>query len=179
MRRAVIITAVLLSIPAILPAQQPSNPQLDSARTLLSKYRDPMVALHDGYLSTVACMSFSNGAMGVHLLNMSNIGPTVDIAKPQVLIYEPVGTDLRLVAAEWFGPLATGVTEAPVLFGEKFDGPMDGHPPIMPPELRHYDLHVWLYKANRLGTFALVNPGVKCGGYKLTHAESHPANRMP
>ena len=180
LRRAVVLTATLiLAAPGTLPAQQAANPGLDSARALLSKYRDPMAAVHDGYLSSMVCMSFSNGAMGVHFLNASTIGPTVDPARPQVLIYEPVGNDLQLVAAEWFVPLATGVTAAPVLFGEKFDGPMDGHAPIMPPDLRHYDLHVWLFKANPLGTFSLVNPDVKCTGYRFGHAESTPATRVP
>lgn len=178
--RAVLLAATLIvAAPAAVPAQQAvTNPGLDSARTLLTKYRDPMAAVHDGFLSSMICMSFTNGAMGVHLINASNVGPTVDIAKPQVLIYEPVGNDLRLVAAEWFVPLATGVTAAPVLFGEKFDGPMDGHAPIMPASLRHYDLHVWLFKTNPLGMFSPVNPDVKCTGYKFGHAEATAATRQ-
>ena len=36
--------------------------------------------------------------------NMGNVGPKLDPAKPQVLIYEPTGDTLRLVAAEWFMP---------------------------------------------------------------------------
>ena len=40
--------------------------------------------------------------MGVHFLNLQLIGPTLDPTKPQVLIHEPDGDNLRLVAAEWF-----------------------------------------------------------------------------
>jgi len=102
--------------------------------------------------------------MGVHFINMQTIGPKPDAARPQVLIYDPVGDSLRLAAAEWFVPLATGVTEPPVLFGETFDGPMDGHHPVMPHELRHYDLHVWLFKPNPRGMFFAVNPDLRCTG---------------
>ena len=48
-------------------------------------------------------------------------------------------------------PLATGVKERPQLFGRPFDGPMEGHHPLMPRDLHHYDLHVWLWKDNPAG----------------------------
>lgn len=169
-----------LAAPAVAGAQQ-SSAGLDSARALLARYRDPMLAVHDGYLSTVACVAFKEGAMGVHFINPQTIGPTPDPARPQVLIYEPAGPggdSLRLVAAEWFVPLATGVTAAPVLFGETFDGPMDGHHPVMPHELRHYDLHVWLFKPNPRGTFGTVNPDVTCTGHPfLLMGELEPSIR--
>lgn len=85
------------------------------------------------------------------------------------LRYEPVGDTLRLVAAEWFVPLATGVKERPTLFGQPFDGSMEGHHPLMPLALHHYDLHVWLFKDNPAGLFSPTNPDVKCPkqGYSL------------
>src|SRR5207237_5614173 len=94
------------SIPALSPA-------LAATRKALDRYRDPIVAVHDGYFSTLGCIEYStagghgdmeykSGGMGVHFLNPAFIGPTLDSLKPQVLIYEPVGDKLRLVAAEWF-----------------------------------------------------------------------------
>ena len=41
-------------------------------------------------------------------------------------------------------------------------GPMDGHEPIMPTSLRHYDLHVWLWKDNPRGMFTSTNAALKC-----------------
>ena len=175
--RAGFFAALALGAPAVAPAQG-QTAALDSARALLARYRDPMTAVHDGYLSTVACVAFKEGAMGVHFINTQTIGPTPDPARPQVLIYEPVRDSLRLVAAEWFVPLATGVTAAPVLFGETFDGPMDGHHPVMPHDLRHYDLHVWLFKSNPRGVFGTINPDVKCTGHPfLVMAELEPSVR--
>ncbi len=41
----------------------------------------------------------------------------------------------------------------------------DGTSSLLPMELTHYDLHVWLYKPNSLGTFAPTNPSVTCAGH--------------
>ena len=159
------------------------SPELVSARTALEKYNDPFTAVRDGYFSTVACIDFPHGgqdgpvtykpgAMGVHFLNTSNIGPQLDPAKPQVLIYEPVAGKLKLVAAEWFMPVQVAGGKAPTIFGQTLNGPMDGHEPIMPKELKHYDLHVWLWKDNPQGVFESTNAAVKCDPKApYTHAE--------
>jgi hypothetical protein len=108
--------------------------------------------------------------MGVHFLNPALMGPEVDPLRPQVLLYEMKGDKLQLTAAEWFVPLATGVKERPRLFGQPFDGPMEGHHPLQPAMMHHYDLHVWLWKTNPAGMFSPTNPDVKCPttGYSLT-----------
>ena len=154
-------------------AQRPTLPAgLDSVRAALDKYQDVFVAVRDGYLSTIGCVDFATpgkagetpyaaGAMGVHLLNGAAIGAPLDLKRPQVLIYEPHGDTLRLVAAEWFVP-AQAAPQRPQLFGHPFDGPMEGHQPVMPAELVHYDLHVWLWRTNPTGVFSPTNPAVRC-----------------
>jgi hypothetical protein len=149
------------------------TPQLQRIRTALDRYQDPVVAVREGYLSTLGCidfpaggmehgaMQYPPGAMGVHFINMGNVGPTLDSLKPQVLMYEPVGDRLQLVAAEWFVP-AQLVKSPPTMFGQQLQGPMEGHAPIMPAELHHYDLHVWLWKSNPKGVFTPTNSTVKC-----------------
>lgn len=177
----VLATIAALASPSLAGAQAAApalSPELQGVRANLEKYQDPMVAVADGYLSTVACIDFPKpfsegplqvaaGGMGVHLLNMSTIGPTLDPAKPQVLIYEPQGDKLVLVAAEWFMPMQVAGSTHPAIFGQPMNGPMEGHPPIMPAELHHYDLHVWLWKENPAGVFSPTNPAVSCptGGY--------------
>jgi hypothetical protein len=149
------------------------SPDLQAARTALAKYADPFAAVRDGYFSTLACMDFPTGikdgsvdyppgAMGVHLLNPANIGPKLDPTKPQVLIYEPVGDKLVLAGAEWFVPVQAAGGVVPTIFGQTLAGPMDGHEPIMPASLRHYDLHVWLWKDNPRGIFTSTNSALKC-----------------
>ena len=161
-------------------------PELEKLKAAFEKYQDPYVAVRDGYFSTVECVEYPKpavhgrvpypaGGMGVHFLNPALIGPAVDITKPQILIYEPAGPGkLRLVAVEWLVPLATGVKERPHLLGRPFDGPMEGHEPLIPKDFHHYDLHVWLWKANPAGLYSPTNPNVKCKGYPFTLKEEAP-----
>lgn len=180
------LAGIVLVSSVQLRAQSPAvpavPPELEQVRSALDKYQDPVVAVHDGYFSTVACVTFPEGGaegevpypaggMGVHFLNVGLIGPTVDPMRPQVLIYEPRGDELKLVAAEWFVPLATNVEERPQLFGQAFDGPMEGHHPLMPQLLHHYDLHVWLWKENPEGLFSPTNPDLQCPQGPYTFAE--------
>jgi hypothetical protein len=79
-----------------------------------------------------------------------------------VLIYEPVGNRLKLAAAEWFMPMQLAPNGPPSILGKSLEGPMEGHQPILPAELYHYDLHVWLWKQNPYGTFSPTNPNLKC-----------------
>jgi hypothetical protein len=187
---AAIIT--LMAIPGSTLAAQsragslPSlSPELEQVRVALDKYQDPILAVHDGYFSTLGCVEYPDGGregtmqylpggMGVHFLNLQLIGPTLDPAKPQVLIYEPDGEKLRLVAAEWFVPVQAAGATRPAIFGKDLEGPMEGHHPLMPTGMHHYDLHVWLWKTNPAGTFSATNPALKCpkGGYSF--AESAP-----
>ena len=137
----VVALSTLVAVrPVVGQAKPEEAPDLSAVRSALEKYKDPYVAIHDGYFSTLGCIeigrpggrragSLQAGWHGVHFLNTSHIGPVPDPAKPQVLIYEPDGNKLRLVAAEWFIPLATGVKEHPTLWNHPFDGPMTGHPP--------------------------------------------------
>jgi hypothetical protein len=137
----------------------------------MAKYEDPYVAVRDLYLSTVGCvhydgstmeghLNYPKGAMGVHFVNLMVQGPP-DPSKPNVLVYEPqAGGKLKLVAVEWLVPLAA-VKERPTLLGQPFQGPMEGHEPLIPRDFLHYDLHAWLVD-NPNGMFSPTNPNVNC-----------------
>ncbi len=71
-------------------------------------------------------------------------------------------------------PLATGVTERPVIFGRPMEGPMEGHYPLMPSSMHHYDLHVWLWKPNPAGVFSPTNPALECPATGYTFREEAP-----
>ena len=168
------IVASMFVAPITSEGQAALAPDLAAAKAALAKYSDPLVAVRDGYFSTVACVDFPHGAkdgpveyppgaMGVHFLNPGNIGPALDPAKPQILLYEKVGDKLVLTGAEWFMPVQLAGGKAPSVFGQTLIGPMDGHEPIMPAALRHYDLHVWFWKDNPKGMFTSTNANVKCG----------------
>ena len=181
-RALVVALASLAAVPAPVVAEEPSAAELDAIREALAKYKDPYVAVRDLYLSTVGCvhydgmkmpghMEYPKGGMGIHFVNLTVQGP-LDPKKPNVLIYEPVGDKLELVAAEWLVPV-TVAKERPVLFGQPFQGPMEGHEPLIPQEFVHYDLHAWLFKDNPNGMFSPTNPDVTCEGYDFSLLE-HP-----
>ena len=168
-------------------AEDPSQAELDEIREALSKYKDPYVAVRDLYLSTVACvhydgtemaghMHYPKGAMGIHFVNLTVQGP-LDPKKPNVLIYEPKDGKLELVAVEWIVPLEVA-KERPSILGQPFQGPMEGHEPLIRAGFHHYDLHAWLFKENPLGMFAPTNPNVSCADYEFALLEK-PTKLMP
>ena len=191
-RRHILGLVLLVGIGCVLMftssgrAQGPAlPPELERVRAALEKYQDPYVAVRDGYFSTVGCVHYPQpggagrvpyvaGGMGIHFLNPQLVGPVPDPMRPAILLYEPDGNKLRLIGAEWFVPLATGVKERPSVFGRPFDGPMEGHEPLLPKGLHHYDLHVWLWKENPAGLFSPTNPRVTCAGYGHSLAEEAP-----
>jgi hypothetical protein len=73
---------------------------------------------------------------------------------------------MKLLGVEYFQgigapdtPIPDPAPPAAVIFGRPLDGPMEAHEPGQPP---HYDLHVWIWKANPSGIFAPFNPKVSC-----------------
>src|SRR5258708_26057820 len=125
------LRVVLFGLFLSLPLAAQATPNLDVVRAALAKYENPVAALGDGYLSTLVCMQFPGtsdpghmamqaGGMGVHFLNAGLIRPTVDSTKPQALIYEPVGDNLKLAAAECIAP-AEASALLPTLFGHVLD----------------------------------------------------------
>ena len=186
--RALIAGLLVLSFaPPQARAQLPSlPPELELLRASLEKYKDPYVAVRDGYFSTLGCVEYPKpggpgrvpypaGVMGIHFLNPALVGPIPDPKRPALLLYEPDARGkLTLVGVEWFVPLATGIKERPHLFGRPFDGPMEGHEPLLPQGLHHYDLHAWLWRENPAGLFSPTNPALKCSGYTYTLIEDAP-----
>jgi len=169
-------------------AQEPYKAEIDALRKAMEKYQDYKVAVRDLYLSTVGCvhyagektahhMDYPKGAMGIHFVNVTIQGPP-DPMKPNVLIYEPVGKELKLVAVEWLVPLTPDLKQRPSLFGQSFMGPMEGHEPLIPKDYVHYDLHAWLFKNNPLGMFAPTNPDASCKDYDFALLEM-PTRMMP
>jgi len=197
--RVIALTLLFVGAPSVSQAQpkQQGKPAgggnaaaIAAVKAALDKYKDPIVAVRDGYFSTVGCidfpaggsehgsMEYKPGAMGVHFLNPGLIGPKLDSTKPQVLLYEPVGDKLVLTGAEWFVPTAVSKTP-PTILGHELMGPMEGHAPIIPAELHHWDLHVWLYKDNPNGMFSPTNSAVKCPKGVYTFADAPPKMVKP
>lgn len=136
-------------------------------RQATQRFQDVNAAIGAGYASTGSCVSGPNeGAMGVHYVNEALIADgALDVQQPEVLVYEPHGGQLRLVAVEFF------------VDAEQWDAANEG-PPVLggqhfhyigaPNRLRapaYYELHVWAWKRNSHGSFSDWNPRVSCAQY--------------
>ncbi|MPY81030.1 MAG: hypothetical protein GEV04_21880 [Actinophytocola sp.] len=155
---------VTAAVPFAAHADSSANKDLAAARAATAKYHDEAVALADGYLRDDFCTEGPDGVMGYHYVNPALLEAPMDVRTPPILIYQPRSDGSRkLVAVAYFQvdadqDLSTD-DDRPSLFGQGFDGPMDGHGPDMP---RHYDLHAWVWQHNPDGKFAQFNPAGSC-----------------
>jgi hypothetical protein len=122
-------------------------------------YQDVAVAEAAGYASSIGTLGcFQNpeqGGMGVHYINGALMDATVDITKPEALVYEmdATGQSTGLVAHEYIVPIEAWTSkQAPMLFGMKFH---------QHPTLPLWVLHTWLWKDNPAGVFEDWNPAVR------------------
>src|SRR3546814_19926782 len=74
-------------------------PELEALRDQLAQYKDPVAAVRDGYLSTLGCVHYASGAIGVHFLNPALISPALDTGKPQILLFQPACAKLAMTPA--------------------------------------------------------------------------------
>jgi hypothetical protein len=97
--------------------------------------------------------------MGTHYINPARLmDPAVNILEPEILLYVESGNGVKLLGVEYWFSIGAPDTlvpnpapPSPIIFGRPLDGPMEQHEPNQPP---HYDLHVWLWKANPSSIFA-------------------------
>lgn len=126
------------------------------------------------------------GAMGFHWLDPDNLTTSLDVTKPQVLVYAPDRRGgLHLVALEyvifqeaWF---ADHGDTTPMMFGQMFMKTGDRVRPEIPNRYEippFWSLHVWLWKFNPSGLFAPFNPRVSCDpGHDRARDDGHRGQR--
>ena len=141
------------------------GPAADAVRQATERFKDVNNAIAAGYVQFQGCVSGpEKGAMGVHYSNFSLFDGVIDVANPEVLVYEPKDGRLQLVAAEYVVPAEAwdpthDPFDKPNLMGQLFHfapGPNRYGP------IPFYELHVWAWKNNPSGTFADWNPNVSC-----------------
>jgi hypothetical protein len=144
---------------------------LATVRDAIERFRDVNVAMAAGYAQFQGCVSGPlEGAMGVHFAKGAHFDGTVDVMKPEVLVYEPRNGRLHLVAAEYIVPAefwdpVHADDDKPHLMGQLFH--------YAPSPNRYgggpfYELHVWAMKENPRGAFADWNPNVSCADWDPT-----------
>ncbi|MGV3710884.1 MAG: hypothetical protein ACO1Q7_18825 [Gemmatimonas sp.] len=128
-------------------------------RAATAPYHDLKAAQAAGYPATVpACVADSTmGGMGRHYFDRTIYDDTLDIARPEMLIYAPgrAGAPDQLVAVEYVIPfrLLPATARPPRLFGQE----LRRHE-----EFKYWYLHVWAWRKNSAGLFADWDPSIAC-----------------
>jgi len=136
---------------------EPYQKELSLLRSATQEFTAVSAALAAGYtVQLTGCMSDAAlGGMGFHIGNPDRTDGTVDLAKPEVLLYQPTADGARvLVAVEYIVPFtAWKAANPPELMGQTFR---------RNEEFGVWALHVWLYRENPTGIFSDWNPRVTC-----------------
>jgi hypothetical protein len=160
------ICALALAALAI-GCDSPNDPPdpIEELREATEPFKQVSAALAAGYAPAGPCVATPAGAMGIHYTNPSLLDAIVDPRRPEVLLYAPtagggrelIGAEFVVAADAW----DASNTALPALAGQSFD---DHRAPAARHGLpfAHYDLHVWVWKANPAGMFAPFNSTVSC-----------------
>ena len=124
------------------------NPLADHVRAANNRFNDVATAIAEGYAPIPCASGVEGGAMGIHYVNGEYLKDgTIDLKRPEAAMYEPMADGkLALIAVEYItfkGPASLeghlfSFTGAPNRYG------LDPF----------YELHVWAWKKNPMGTFA-------------------------
>jgi hypothetical protein len=117
-----------------------------------------------GYGPAFGCVSGpDHGAMGIHYVNGALVGDgKIDLAYPEALIYEPVGSKRKLVGVEYIVDAATWMknnSAPPSLDGQDFQFVAAPNRFQLPD---FFELHVWAWRDNPNGAFVDWNNKVTC-----------------
>ena len=126
------------------------------ARAATAKFRNPEAAVSAGYPATAHCVENQpTGGMGLHFGNPALQDTTLDVEKPEILVYEKMGDgSLRLNGVEYVVPIAQWTSaQPPTLMGQPFKR-ANG--------LGIWYLHAWIWKPSPAGVFSDWNADVRC-----------------
>jgi hypothetical protein len=128
-----------------------------SVRNATARFHDIAVAQRAGYTNQypAGCKSSPSGAQGFHWLNPALVDGTVNLLTPELVMYEPqadgsmqlIGVDYIVPFDQWNSP------QPPQLLGVPF---MRNEP------LGVWALHIWAWRPNPSGAFAMWNPSASC-----------------
>jgi hypothetical protein len=131
------------------------------------QFIDVNAATAAGYNPFLGCVSGpDHGAMGVHYINLALYGDgEIEVSRPEALIYEPSGNQMRLVGVEYIVDAQTWLNShnniPPVLEGQVFQLVSSPNRYNLP---AFFELHVWAWRDNPKGAFVDWNNQVTCEG---------------
>ena len=145
-------------VPGIIPTGfgEAIDQDIARARKATARFKIAEAAVSAGYPANAHCVQNQPaGAMGLHYQNNALLDTTLDVEKPEVLVYEQLADGrLRLNGVEYLVPIKEWTSdEPPTILGQKLK---------KAPSLGIWDLHAWIWTASPSGIFADWNPDVKC-----------------
>jgi hypothetical protein len=101
------------------------------------------------------CAQSPLGVQGFHYLNPGLVDGVIELLRPELVMYEPQPDgSLQLIGVDYVVPFtAWTATEPPTLLGVPF---MRNEP------LGVWALHIWAWRPNPSGMFAMWNPNASC-----------------
>lgn len=112
--------------------------------------------------------------MGIHFVNGDLAGDgDLDAMQPEALLYEFKNGQLQLTGVEYLVDAATwdaNQSTPPVLLGQVFNFVGSPNRYRIP---AFYELHVWAWDRNPLGTFADYNPHVSSDNHTAGEETNH------
>jgi hypothetical protein len=166
MLRAVVGSVLLLSsalgiadeVPGILPSGfgDAVDRDVKTVRKATEPFRSVDGAQKAGYTQETDCVEKPpEGGMGYHFTKRELRDATLEVDKPEVLVYEKLGDgSFKLNGVEYIVPVDAWKNSEP--------------PTIMGQRMKRFDragiwyLHVWIWEQSPSGIFADWNPRVKC-----------------
>jgi len=151
---------LLLIACAAPPALLAQSAQGDVARVraATARFQSLDSAVAAGYSRNGGrCLAHApHGAMGYHHINRSLLDDSIEVDRPEMLVYERLpDSTYRLNGVEYIVPFSARppTAEPPTVMGQ----------PLKPaPGLEIWYRHVWVWLDNPSGLFADWNPIVKC-----------------
>jgi hypothetical protein len=131
------------------------NMAIAELRRATARYHNPDNATADGFVELHGCEELDGeDPVGVVFINFGRVADgIIDPSLPEALIYEPTEDGrLKLAGAELVIPHALWTAEDPPEFlGAQFHSEDD-----------FFTLHVWIWRHNPSGMFAIGNSRVQC-----------------
>jgi hypothetical protein len=160
--KALIVSGVIAALALVLVSAVQASTQSDLAkvRAATAQLHRPEAAQASGYdLVPGLDHCFNNpgvGGMGYHYISLGILDTTVELSRPEAMVYAPSPNGLQLAAVEYIVPAEPWDAEneeLPQLLGQTFH---------LNEALGVYVLHAWIWKNNPAGIFEDWNPNVSC-----------------
>ncbi|WP_372975676.1 hypothetical protein [Muriicola sp.] len=130
--------------------------EVNEVKAATLKYQDVEVATAEGFFDASGFVP----NMGHHYILPPRIDGTIELDKPEILLYAPNASGaMEIVAVEYAVPIEDMDNPGPA--PEGFTGEEDVWE--INPNLQQWQLHVWIYKDNPEGIFSAHNPTVGSG----------------